>query len=69
MMRIDTIVATLAVALSVEEAWSIMLVLACFAFGARTFQVKLAEQRDVSYRLAPWRCNAFAAACTAFASS
>ena len=54
MMRIDTIVATLAVALLVEEAWSIMMVLACFAFGARTFKVLFAEQRYVGNRLAPW---------------
>ena len=44
MMRIDAIVATLAVALFVEEAWSIVMVLACSAFGARTFKVVFAEQ-------------------------
>jgi hypothetical protein len=40
----DTIVASLAVALLVEEAWSIVMVLTCFAFGARTFEVVVAEQ-------------------------
>ena len=69
MMGIDTIVATLAVALFVEEAWSIVMVLACFAFGARTFKVIFAEQRYVGNRFAPWWCIAFAAACTTFASS
>ena len=43
MMRIDTIVASLAVAFLVEEAWSIVMVLACFAFGARTPKVVFAE--------------------------
>ena len=42
MMGIDTIVATLAVALFVEEAWTIMMVFACFACVALTFQVILA---------------------------
>ena len=54
MMGINTVVASLAVALSVEEAWPVVMVLTCFAFGARTFQVIVAEQRYVSNRLAPW---------------
>ena len=68
-VRINAVSASLAVALLVEEAWSIVMVLTCFAFGARTFQVVLAEQRHVSHCLASWRCSAFAAACTAFAIS
>ena len=54
MMRADAIVTSLAVTLFVEEAWSIMMVLACSAFGARTFKVIFAEQRYVGNRLAPW---------------
>ena len=43
-MRVNAVIASLAVALLVEEAWSIVMVLTCFAFGARTFEVVFAEE-------------------------